>query len=344
MSWMPTGTLMRTIRRDWRATSLKAPSPDSGNLPPNWCLLVMTSLWRGSRLSGWVQWETMCNMNRSLIHPTALERAVSDFVNFFRNWWRQPWSSWSWRRWNLEASRVNCWVSRWFSCTRSSRNSMESSPTKPTTVWTQAAMYESITLICWMESLRTKMIVVRNYFFSSFFCRNFWTTIRFSWTKSVTLTGDLPPLYARDSTIVPVLNQCLRYHKFDMFRKIFDCILENYLKYFNKYAQSLIWFIAFQLLDIMGSLLDRELIKKDFDEKYPLIVKMMDKELDVAKSVYDDQMASKKENGKAVLHKNMPKVSGSLRWAQELRERISAPMGNFKSLEHRYCFILLVHF
>lgn len=56
----------------------------------------------------------------------------------------------------------------------------------------------------------------------------------------MTLTGDLPPLYARDLMIVPVLNRCLRYHKFDMFRKIFDCILENYLKFFNKCAQSLI--------------------------------------------------------------------------------------------------------
>lgn len=91
----------------------------------------------------------------------------------------------------------------------------------------------------------------------------------------------------------------------------------------------------------MGSLLERELIKKDFDEKYPLIVKMIDKELDTAKSIYDEQMAAKKEGGKAVLHKNMPKVSGSLRWAQELRERITAPMGNFKALDHRWVFLYL---
>ncbi|XP_062567134.1 dynein beta chain, ciliary-like [Saccostrea cucullata] len=92
---------------------------------------------------------------------------------------------------------------------------------------------------------------------------------------------------------------------------------------------------VFKLLDIMGSLLERDLIKKDFDEKYPLIVKLMDTELDTAKFIYDEQMARKKETGKASLHKNMPKVSGSLRWAQELRERISASMGNFKALEHR---------
>jgi dynein heavy chain len=97
------------------------------------------------------------------------------------------------------------------------------------------------------------------------------------------------------------------------------------------------------MLDILGSLLDRELIKKDFDEKYPLIVKMMDRELDTAKVIYDNQTAAKKETGKASLHKNMPKVSGSLRWAQELRERISAPMGSFKSLEHRYALFVVIN-
>lgn len=112
---------------------------------------------------------------------------------------------------------------------------------------------------------------------------------------------------------------------------------KNMISHFDKHVQNLICVVykLFQLLDIMGSLLERELIKKDFDEKYPLIVKMIDKELDMAKGIYDEQMAAKKEGGKAVLHKNMPKVSGSLRWAQELRERITAPMGNFKALDHR---------
>ena len=84
----------------------------------------------------------------------------------------------------------------------------------------------------------------------------------------------------------------------------------------------------------MGSLLEREMIKKDFEPKYPVIVDMMNKELDNTKAMYDAQVATKNAQGWAPVHKNMPKVSGSLRWAKEIRDRISIPMGNFKHLEH----------
>ncbi|XP_070187600.1 dynein beta chain, ciliary-like isoform X2 [Littorina saxatilis] len=91
---------------------------------------------------------------------------------------------------------------------------------------------------------------------------------------------------------------------------------------------------GFKLIHIMGSLLERPMIKKDFEPKYPTIVQLMDKELDIAKAMYDKQVATRKAQGWAPVHKNMPKVSGSLRWAKEIRDRISAPMGNFKHLEH----------
>lgn len=95
-------------------------------------------------------------------------------------------------------------------------------------------------------------------------------------------------------------------------------------------------FTVQQLLDIMGSLLERGMIKKDFEEKYPAVIETVHKELDMVKVIYDKQMEIKETMSKAAIHKNMPKVSGSLRWAQELRERISIPMGNFKHLEHPY--------
>ncbi|KAK3091630.1 hypothetical protein FSP39_021358 [Pinctada imbricata] len=91
---------------------------------------------------------------------------------------------------------------------------------------------------------------------------------------------------------------------------------------------------VYKLLDIMGSLLERPLIKKDFDSKYPMIIDLMLDEMDQAKEIYDLQMSKKKDSGKIDLHTNMPKVAGSLRWAMELRQRISAPMVNFKHLEH----------
>lgn len=91
---------------------------------------------------------------------------------------------------------------------------------------------------------------------------------------------------------------------------------------------------TFKLLDIMGTLLDRPLIKKDFEGKYPVLVEMMNKEMDIAKEIYDNQMQTKQERGKIPIHKNMPNVTGGLKWAQELRERISIPMANFKHLDH----------
>ena len=84
----------------------------------------------------------------------------------------------------------------------------------------------------------------------------------------------------------------------------------------------------------MGSLLERELIKKDFEAKYPILVQMMNTELDTAKAIYDTQMDVKKEKGKIPIHKNMPAVSGGLKWAEELKQRLAEPMGNYKHLEH----------
>ena len=83
----------------------------------------------------------------------------------------------------------------------------------------------------------------------------------------------------------------------------------------------------------MGSLLDREIVKSDIDNRYPLIVDMMHEELDTVKKLYDQQMKLKHE-GRPSLHKNMPLVSGSLRWAAELLERITIPMEEFKHLDH----------
>ena len=86
----------------------------------------------------------------------------------------------------------------------------------------------------------------------------------------------------------------------------------------------------------MGSLLERELIKKDFEEKYPILIEMMHRELDIAKEIYDNQLQIKNEKGKIPIHKNMPTVTGGLKWAQELKQRISEPMEHYKLLNHPY--------
>lgn len=67
----------------------------------------------------------------------------------------------------------------------------------------------------------------------------------------------------------------------------------------------------------------------------------MNAEMDIAKELYDQQMQRKTEHGKIPIHKNMPTVTGGLKWAQELRERISIPMANFKHLDHPYVLLIM---
>ena len=83
----------------------------------------------------------------------------------------------------------------------------------------------------------------------------------------------------------------------------------------------------------MGTLLERPLIKKDFQTKFPLIIKAVDTELDAVKKLYDQQMSSI-HTSDGMVDKNMPKVAGLLRWSQELTERVQMMMEKFSTLNH----------
>jgi len=89
-------------------------------------------------------------------------------------------------------------------------------------------------------------------------------------------------------------------------------------------------------VDILSSLLERPIIKKDFEPNYQVIMQLLDAELNNVKRLYDDQMAVYVETGAMPIHKNMAPVSGSLKWSQELRDRITIPMNEFRRLEHPY--------
>ncbi|XP_075248756.1 dynein beta chain, ciliary-like isoform X2 [Convolutriloba macropyga] len=82
---------------------------------------------------------------------------------------------------------------------------------------------------------------------------------------------------------------------------------------------------AFKLIDVFGGLLDRELIKKDFEPKLPDIVEKFHEELDRAKTVYDEQMKM------VEVHKNLPNVAGQLKFCQELRQRLERPHSFFEN-------------
>ena len=88
---------------------------------------------------------------------------------------------------------------------------------------------------------------------------------------------------------------------------------------------------AYKLILILGSLAERKLIKDKFQCKYSIYINMFRKDLDTCKVIFDS-MTSRPEG--PILHKNMPPVSGALRWAQDLRERISISMNNIRTLNH----------
>ena len=82
----------------------------------------------------------------------------------------------------------------------------------------------------------------------------------------------------------------------------------------------------------MGTLLERKTIKTDFDPKYAKIVDRLEEEMDDTKKIYDIQNALRLSKSNLVVHRNMPDVSGSLKWCQELKERITKPMEYFNKL------------
>ena len=82
----------------------------------------------------------------------------------------------------------------------------------------------------------------------------------------------------------------------------------------------------------MGTLLDRKTIKNDFDPKFGKIVDLLEEEMNSTKKIYDSQNALRLSKANLVVHRNMPDVSGALKWCQELKERITKPMEYFNKL------------
>ncbi|MED6270954.1 hypothetical protein CHARACLAT_015472 [Characodon lateralis] len=94
---------------------------------------------------------------------------------------------------------------------------------------------------------------------------------------------------------------------------------------------------TFKVLEMFVSLIERPLIAVDAMGRYPIILKMFDKELDTCKLIFNKQNKATKELGSAPVHKNMPVVAGGLRWAYELQQRIQVP---FSKLRHLFTLCL----
>uniref|UniRef100_A0A3B3RIQ7 Dynein axonemal heavy chain 17 n=1 Tax=Paramormyrops kingsleyae TaxID=1676925 RepID=A0A3B3RIQ7_9TELE len=86
---------------------------------------------------------------------------------------------------------------------------------------------------------------------------------------------------------------------------------------------------AFKVIDMFGSLLVRPLISAGVQDRYPQLVRMFDLELDNCKVLFMlclyiciICMYNFSYSGYTPVHKNMPAVTGGLRWTQQLQERI----------------------
>ena len=85
---------------------------------------------------------------------------------------------------------------------------------------------------------------------------------------------------------------------------------------------------------LTGTLVERSLIAKEMTSKMPLLLEILNTEMDNAKESFDEQevkLYSEKEKkkpclqarvsdiGKALMDRNMPPVAGQLSFSQELR-------------------------
>lgn len=95
----------------------------------------------------------------------------------------------------------------------------------------------------------------------------------------------------------------------------------------------------FKLIHIFGSLLDRPIIHHDFENNYPIILEHIEREMDDAKQIFDQQMEIQDEQGSIQLDRNMPKVAGSLMWAEELKQRYTQPIEQFRALENELDYL-----
>jgi hypothetical protein len=90
----------------------------------------------------------------------------------------------------------------------------------------------------------------------------------------------------------------------------------------------------YKLIHTFGSLLERSIIHNDFESNYSIILEQIEHEMDEAKQIFDQQMEIQEEQGSIQLDRNMPKVAGSLMWAEELKQRYTQPMEQFRALEN----------
>ena len=88
-------------------------------------------------------------------------------------------------------------------------------------------------------------------------------------------------------------------------------------------------------MDSLGSLLDRPAIQEQFINRVPFLIASLDWYLNQNKEIYDEQMLLKTERIEGRLpyqKRNMPSISGTLNWSQELKDRVGHSIARLRQL------------
>ncbi|KAL1259213.1 hypothetical protein QQF64_009790, partial [Cirrhinus molitorella] len=86
---------------------------------------------------------------------------------------------------------------------------------------------------------------------------------------------------------------------------------------------------VFKLVAVLKPLLERDIIMETFIPNFSKVIQLFGDELDRCKHLFDSHVEQKKRN-KLHLNKNMPAMTGCLKWAKMLRDRIQIPWNNFQ--------------
>ena len=84
---------------------------------------------------------------------------------------------------------------------------------------------------------------------------------------------------------------------------------------------------------MMGTLLERPIIREKFEHKYLILLQMVNQEMDAVKKLFDNQLSLAQTTG-PVINKNMPRVAGVLKWCQEIRERVHLSIDKLRAVNH----------
>ena len=70
----------------------------------------------------------------------------------------------------------------------------------------------------------------------------------------------------------------------------------------------------FKLLQIFGNLIQRTLIAQELNDRMPILVSMLDQEMEEARVIYQKQLQRTQNGKRPIVDRNMPTMTGQLKW------------------------------